>query len=179
MIFQQIEQTDLIHMPKTSGMMLKIRRTPRTLRRKQHYSIQSKLRAAVKLEEMGFRIGLGFARESQLIDDWQQQFGMIVFLMTEVFGVAPQDENRIAQAGQQAVLVRIGSYRHLVGQRHGLLTQQHAALHLDNDKNAAQLIQIINAVLQVFATVTIFLKALQTGFSLLNGGVDFGMNQLD
>ena len=103
---------------------------------------------------------------------------MVFPLLVVIFNVATQDKQGAVEGRQQNVLVVIGANGHIVGQVYCLLTQQGSTTQFHQNEDAPQLIEIINTVLQVFPTLTIFLKALKAGFCLFDGLFDFAFDQI-
>lgn len=128
-------------------------------------------------EEVAFRQGRLAGGQPHLVDDRQQQLGNFLAVVVDALQVAAQHEQRLAQRGQLTVALLAGTDRDVGGQQQGFLGQQLGAGQLDQLEDAADLLQVLDRLLQQADIESIGDELLEALLGLLDGGEQFVAHQ--
>ncbi|MCY1402763.1 hypothetical protein D9M71_179190 [compost metagenome] len=109
-------------------------------------------------------------RQAQVVDRRQQQFGDFQALGFEVFQVAAQHIEGVAEGGELAVALLPCPGGNVGSQAQGFLRQQFGAHQFDQVQRAADLVQAFHGVLQQAAVLSLGNEMLEILFGLLHGG---------
>ncbi|MOA07614.1 hypothetical protein D3C78_1273210 [compost metagenome] len=100
-------------------------------------------------------------------------------MAVEPFEVTAQHEQRLAQRRQLAVSLLTGTGRDVGGQQQNLLGQQLGTGQLDQLEDAADLLQVLDRLLQQADVEPIGNEQLQAMFGLLDGGEQLAAHQTE
>ena len=132
----------------------------------------------IDIKKTGFGIGFFPAGCPEIVDNRQQEFGMIFPLLVVVLHVTAKDKQCAVQCGQQDIFIVIGTNRYVVGHGHRFLAKQGSAPQLHENENAPKLVDEIHTVLEILTPFAVFLKAFKAGFCLLDGLFYFTLDQI-
>ncbi len=103
---------------------------------------------------------------------------MVFALLMIVLDIAPKNEQSAIEGSKEDVFVVISANGNVVGHSYCFLAQQGSAPQLHQNKNAPQLVDEINTVLEILTPFAVFLKAFKAGFCLLDGLLYFTFDQI-
>ncbi|MOA02488.1 hypothetical protein D3C78_1219410 [compost metagenome] len=98
-------------------------------------------------------------------------------MIVQPLEVAAQHEQRLAQRGQLTVALLAGASRNIGGQQENFLGQEFCTDQLDQLENAANLLQVLDRLLQQADIVPLGDELLETLFRLLDGGEQLAAHQ--